>query len=70
MATYSMQCPMALKRLAVGYPATIEHNVRPRPDQPASSAVAVAECVQHFITAMDALKLNMVGVWGWLQRGA
>ena len=27
-----------------------------------NSAVAVAETVQHFITAMDSLKLNMVAV--------
>ncbi len=51
MATYNMQCPMAAKRLIhSGMPATIEHNVRPRPDQTTSSAVAVAETVQHFIT--------------------
>lgn len=63
MATYNMQCPMAAKRLIhSGMPATIEHNVRPRPDQTTSSAVAVAETVQHFITAMDSLKLNMVAV--------
>lgn len=63
MATYNMQCPMAAKRLIhSGMPATIEHNVRPRPDQPQSTAIAVAETVQHFITAMDSLKLNMVAV--------
>lgn len=63
MATYNMQCPMAAKRLIhSGMPATIEHNVRPRPGQTGSAAVAVAETVQHFITAMDSLKLNMVAV--------
>ena len=63
MATYNMQCPMAAKRLIhSGMPATIEHNVRPRMDSTASTAIAVAESVQHFITAMDSLKLNMVAV--------
>lgn len=58
MATYNMQCPMAAKRLIhSGMPATIEHNVRPRPDQTTSSAVAVAETVQHFITVGCALHL-------------
>lgn len=61
MATYNMQCPMAAKRLIhSGMPATIEHNVRPARDSTASTAIAVAETVQHFITAMDSLKLNMV----------
>ncbi|EFN54809.1 hypothetical protein CHLNCDRAFT_134799 [Chlorella variabilis] len=63
MATYNMQCPMAAKRLIhSGMPATIEHNVRPARDSTASTAIAVAETVQHFITAMDSLKLNMVAV--------
>jgi len=54
MATYSMHCPSARHRLQVGIPATIEHRVN-RP----SSAVNVAECVHHYIGAMDTLKLNM-----------
>jgi ESCRT-I complex subunit VPS28 len=63
MATYNMQCPMAAKRLIhSGMPATIEHNIRPARDSTASTAIAVAETVQHFITAMDSLKLNMVAV--------
>ena len=57
MATYSMHCPSARHRLQVGVPATIEHRVK-RPGD-ASSAVNVAECVHHYIGAMDTLKLNM-----------
>ncbi|KAI7845155.1 hypothetical protein COHA_001200 [Chlorella ohadii] len=60
MATYNMQCPMAANRLKLGYPATFNFPA-PSPNQ-ASSAIAVAETVQHFITAMDSLKLNMVAV--------
>lgn len=60
MADYNMQCPMAAKRLIYsGMPATVEHG---KPSMQSNSAVAVAETVQHFITAMDSLKLNMVAV--------
>ena len=64
MSTYNMQCPMAAHRLIKsGMPATREHEVHSaRPGAPASTAVAVAETVQHFITAMDSLKLNLVAV--------
>ena len=63
MAQYNMQCPMAAKRLIYsGLPATVEHGA-PRASVGApNAAVAVAETVQHFITAMDSLKLNMVAV--------
>jgi len=57
MATYSMHCVSARHRLQVGFPATIEHRVN-RPGD-ASAAVSVAECVHHYIGAMDTLKLNM-----------
>ena len=61
MATYNMQCPMAARRLIhSGMPATIEHG-KPMGSS-SSAAVAVAETVQHFITTMDSLKLNMVAV--------
>ena len=40
-----------------GISATIEHRVN-RPGD-ASAAVSVAECVHHYIGAMDTLKLNM-----------
>ncbi|KAG1347180.1 vacuolar protein sorting-associated protein 28 [Cocos nucifera] len=59
---YKMDCPAALNRLLVsGVPATVEHRASSA-SSAASSAAAVAECVQHFITAMDSLKLNMVAV--------
>mmetsp|Transcript_20095 Transcript_20095/g.59672 ORF Transcript_20095/g.59672 Transcript_20095/m.59672 type:complete len:215 (-) Transcript_20095:769-1413(-) len=61
MVEYHMQCPMAAKRLVhSGLPATIEHRSKQRTADP--EAASVAETVQHFITAMDALKLNMVAV--------
>ncbi|KAH7299445.1 hypothetical protein KP509_24G011900 [Ceratopteris richardii] len=61
MITYKMDCPAALNRLVVsGVPATVEHKSSSSSDS--GSAVAVAECVQHYITAMDSLKLNMVAV--------
>lgn len=57
--TYTMDCPSAINRLVTaGVPATMEH----RAAAAATSAAMVAECVQHFITAMDSLKLNMVAV--------
>lgn len=61
MQQYHMQCPMALTRLQVGLPATIEHRARPG-EGAGGGARAVAETVQHFITAMDSLKLNLVAV--------
>jgi ESCRT-I complex subunit VPS28 len=45
----------------VGLPATIEHRKRPV-EGGGGGARAVAETVQHFITAMDSLKLNLVAV--------
>jgi len=63
MSQYNMQCPMAAQRLLhSGIPATYEHG---KPDEDSSSqgnAVSVAATVQHFITTMDTLKLNMIAV--------
>ncbi|XP_078436745.1 vacuolar protein sorting-associated protein 28 homolog 1-like [Wolffia australiana] len=61
-AAHRMDCPAAVHRLVVAaVPATDEHRVVAAAS--AASAVGmVAECVQHFITAMDVLKLNMVAV--------
>lgn len=59
---YNLDCPAALNRLLTsGVPATVEHRAASSSAAPSSAAV-VAECVQHFITAMDSLKLNMVAV--------
>jgi ESCRT-I complex subunit VPS28 len=60
MKDYKMDCPAALNRLLVsGIPATVEHKSA---SSDSGTAAAVAECVQHFITAMDTLKLNMLAV--------
>ncbi|KAJ8478484.1 hypothetical protein OPV22_022211 [Ensete ventricosum] len=57
---YRLDAPAALNRLLVsGVPATVEHRAAA---SSSSSASAVAECVQYFITAMDSVKLNMVAV--------
>nr|ADW82828.1 vacuolar protein sorting protein 28 [Breviata anathema] len=61
MDEYHMNCPAARKRLLeVGVPATTEFggDTSKQVDQ----GKAIAETVQHFITAMDSLKLNMVAV--------
>uniref|UniRef100_A0A7N0RF64 Vacuolar protein sorting-associated protein 28 homolog n=1 Tax=Kalanchoe fedtschenkoi TaxID=63787 RepID=A0A7N0RF64_KALFE len=60
--TYKLDCPAALNRLIVsGVPATVEHRASAASSS-ITSAAAVAECVQNFITSMDSLKLNMVAV--------
>ncbi|KAG2501592.1 hypothetical protein HYH03_000097 [Edaphochlamys debaryana] len=62
MSDYNMQCPMAATRLLhSGLPATVEHRTKNnRANDP--EALGVAETVQHFITAMDSLKLNLAAV--------
>lgn len=63
MLTYNMQCPMAAYRLLKsGMPATKQHDYATTRPADGSSAVSIAETVQHFITTMDSLKLNMVAV--------
>jgi len=57
---YRLDCKVALDRLEKGYPATTEHPVVPVDTIPATKNVA--ETVQHFITAMDSVKLNLVSV--------
>lgn len=62
METYKMDCPSAFNRLVTsGVPATVEHKAATTVGTNSSAAI-VAECVQHFITAMDTLKLNMIAV--------
>lgn len=71
--TYSVDCPSATRRLETGLPATIEHPgggaetghaSSPAPDGNGvragggTSAKLAAEATQHFITFMDALRLN------------
>ncbi|GAB4818989.1 hypothetical protein N2152v2_006035 [Parachlorella kessleri] len=63
MITYNMQCPMAATRLLKsGMAATKQHDFATQRPQDGSAAVPIAETVQHFITTMDSLKLNMVAV--------
>ncbi|CAG8505432.1 43_t:CDS:2 [Dentiscutata heterogama] len=57
MKEYKLKCPAAVNRFKIGVPATIEHSI-----DPIKSAKYVAESVSHFITLMDALKLNMKAV--------
>lgn len=62
MREYRMDCPRARERLLrCGVPATVLSQSAGSADA-AESAVRVAECVQHFITAMDALKLEQRAV--------
>lgn len=62
---YKISFPTATERLRIGVPATVEQAVgedhSPTPSTPkpqGSSARAVAEATQNFITFMDALNLN------------
>ena len=58
MATYNMDCASAAARLLrSGLPATIEHGKARA--APAQAAAVVAEATQHFITALDVLKLGL-----------
>ncbi|EFJ46026.1 hypothetical protein VOLCADRAFT_63009 [Volvox carteri f. nagariensis] len=62
MSDYNMQCPMAATRLLhSGIPATVEHRTKPSLTSD-PEALGVAETVEHFITAMDSLKLNLAAV--------
>lgn len=53
MKLYQMDCPRAEERLKMGVPEPLRQSV-----ESADVAVTVAETVQHFITAMDAVKLE------------
>lgn len=56
-------CQHAANRLiAKGVPATVEHAGLGADDGAGDDALAVFHCVQHFITAMDSLKLEMRAV--------
>jgi ESCRT-I complex subunit VPS28 len=62
---YRLDCPAALNRLVQsGVPATAELRAATAsssaPASTAASASNIALCVQGFITAMDAVKLNMI----------
>lgn len=55
MRVYQMDCPRARERLLMGTPEQTKRSS----DQ---AAAAIAETVQHFITAMDAVKLDQRAV--------
>ena len=56
---HQIDCPRALERLLrTGVPATVIHNS----SDDRGDTVIVAETVQHFITAMDAVKLESFAV--------
>jgi len=61
MQEYKLDCKVAVDRLNKGFPATTEHSV-PSGDAVPFAARIIAETVQHFITAMDSVKLNLVSV--------
>eukprot|EP01111_Echinosteliopsis_oligospora_P003474 TRINITY_DN1547_c0_g1_i1.p1 TRINITY_DN1547_c0_g1~~TRINITY_DN1547_c0_g1_i1.p1 ORF type:complete len:285 (-),score=84.03 TRINITY_DN1547_c0_g1_i1:10-864(-) len=59
MSDYRLDCRASYDRLAVkGFPATLEHSVV----SDSGGFKVVAETVQHFITAMDSVKLNMISI--------
>ncbi|KAI8581027.1 hypothetical protein K450DRAFT_234285 [Umbelopsis ramanniana AG] len=59
MAKYKLSCPAAVIRFKIGVPATYEHAIGDPSKDTGKSAKYVAEVVQHFITLMDTLKLNI-----------
>eukprot|EP01112_Ceratiomyxa_fruticulosa_P011349 TRINITY_DN306_c0_g1_i1.p1 TRINITY_DN306_c0_g1~~TRINITY_DN306_c0_g1_i1.p1 ORF type:complete len:265 (+),score=48.84 TRINITY_DN306_c0_g1_i1:68-796(+) len=61
LAEYKLECKAAMDRFAKGYPATVEHAISDK-DTSFNSQKTVAEVVQHFITTMDSLKLNLVAI--------
>jgi len=60
---WRVDCPRARDRLLrSGAPATLQHGAARTSGRDADAALRVAECVQCFITAMDALKLDQRAV--------
>jgi len=60
MSEYHMDCPRAVERLLrLGVPATV---INPSSDDGRGEAIKVAETVQHFITAMDGVRLEQRAV--------
>ncbi|KAH3744730.1 ESCRT-1 complex, Vps28 subunit [Pelomyxa schiedti] len=62
MKEYGLECPAAVQRFKVGVPATIEHGKSVPSRDGSNNARVVAETVQSFITAMDAVKLGVSDV--------
>lgn len=62
MATFHMDCPRAVERLLnMGIPEPLKSNAVMADDH-STVAVTIAETVQYFITAMDAVKLDQRAV--------
>lgn len=57
VAMYKLDCPAAMKRLTAGIPATMEHRTGTAAGGGNQQAV-VAQVVQHFITALDTVRLG------------
>jgi ESCRT-I complex subunit VPS28 len=61
VSEYDVRCPLALHRLLdAGIPATAEHTSAA--SSSGNQAKHVAETVQHFITLLDALRMNLTAV--------
>lgn len=61
MNQYSMDCAAAANRFKIGVPATIYHGGQQTGEEK-KAELSVFHCVQHFITTMDSLKLDMKAV--------
>jgi ESCRT-I complex subunit VPS28 len=61
LESYKKIFPAASSRFKIGVPATVEHSTHSSVDHK-KNAQFVAETVQHFITLMDSLKMNLVAV--------
>lgn len=57
---FNLCCPLAAKRVAVGYPATIQSisSKTSSSPEPAGNQRLIAQVTGNFITVMDAIKLN------------
>lgn len=61
MSRYNMDCAAAANRFKIGVPATIFHGGNQTGEEK-KAELSVFHCVQHFITTMDSLKLDMKAV--------
>lgn len=61
MGEYNMDCAAAANRFKIGVPATIYHGGNLTGEEK-KAELSVFHCVQHFITTMDSLKLDMKAV--------
>jgi ESCRT-I complex subunit VPS28 len=59
LSEFQIQCKAAMDRFSIGVPATVE---RGGSGESRNTAKNVAEATQYYITALDALKLEMAAV--------